>query len=70
VAHMCNPSYSGEGAQEDTSSKPAQANSSQDSISKIHHKKRTGRMAQGIVPEFKPKILKKSKYSIKFTQLR
>jgi hypothetical protein len=35
VAHTCNPSYSGGRDQEDHSSKPAQANSSQDPISKI-----------------------------------
>jgi hypothetical protein len=34
VAHACNPSYSGSGDQEDHGSKPAQANSSQDPISK------------------------------------
>jgi hypothetical protein len=41
VEHTCNPSYSGGRDQEDR--KPAQANSSQDPISKkkkkIHHKK-------------------------------
>jgi hypothetical protein len=41
VAHTCNPSYSGGRDQEDHGSKPAQANSSQDLISKInHHKKK------------------------------
>jgi hypothetical protein len=34
VAHICNPSYSGGRDQEDHSSKPARANSSQDSNSK------------------------------------
>jgi hypothetical protein len=35
VAHVCNLSYSGGTDQEDQGSKPAQANSSQDPISKI-----------------------------------
>jgi hypothetical protein len=34
VAHTCNPSYSGSRDQEDLGLKPAQANSSQDPISK------------------------------------
>jgi hypothetical protein len=34
VAHVCNPSYSGGRDQEDHGLKPAQANSSQDLISK------------------------------------
>jgi hypothetical protein len=34
VAHACNPSYSGERDQEDCGLKPAQANSSRDSILK------------------------------------
>jgi hypothetical protein len=34
VAHACNPSYSGGRDQKDCSSKPAQANSFQDPISK------------------------------------
>jgi hypothetical protein len=34
VAHTCNPNYSGGRDQEDRGSKPAQANSSQDPISK------------------------------------
>jgi NADPH-dependent ferric siderophore reductase len=34
VAHACNPSHSGGGDQEDCSSKPARANSSQDPILK------------------------------------
>jgi hypothetical protein len=33
VTHACNPSYSGGSDQEDHGSKPAQANSLQDSIS-------------------------------------
>jgi hypothetical protein len=39
VAHACNPSYSGVRDQEDQGSKPAQANSSQDPISKIPKKR-------------------------------
>jgi hypothetical protein len=39
VASACNPSYSGGTDQEDCSSKPAWANSSQDPISKIPNKK-------------------------------
>jgi hypothetical protein len=54
VAHTCNLSYSVGRDQEDWGSKPAQANSSQDPISKKnHHKKRAGRLAQGVGPEFK-----------------
>jgi hypothetical protein len=34
VAHVCNPSYSGRRVQEDCSSNPVQANSSQDPTSK------------------------------------
>jgi hypothetical protein len=40
VDHACNPSYSGGRDQEDLGSKPTQANSLQDPISKkTHHKK-------------------------------
>jgi hypothetical protein len=40
MAHACNPGYSGGRDQEDYSSKPAQANSSRDPISKkICHKR-------------------------------
>jgi hypothetical protein len=53
VAHVCNPSYSVGRDQEDHSSKPAQANSLQDSILKIPSQKRVGGMAQGEDPEFK-----------------
>jgi hypothetical protein len=34
VAHACNPSYSGGSNQEDHTSKPVQARSSQDPVSK------------------------------------
>jgi hypothetical protein len=41
--HSCHPSYSGVRDQENQGSKPAQANSSQDSIlKKTHHKKGVG----------------------------
>jgi hypothetical protein len=42
VAHTCNPSYSGGRDQEDGSSKPAQADSSQDPISKNASQKKKG----------------------------
>jgi hypothetical protein len=55
VAHDCNPSYSGVSDQEDRGSKPAQANSLRDPISKKPiTKKRAGGVAQGVGPEFKP----------------
>jgi hypothetical protein len=46
VAHACNPSYSGGRDQEDQGLKPACANSSQDSISKMPNTKKAGRVAQ------------------------
>jgi hypothetical protein len=42
VAHTCNPSYSRGRDQEDRGSKPAQANSSCDPISKIPNTKMAG----------------------------
>jgi hypothetical protein len=59
VAHACNPSYSGGRDQEDLSSKPTQANSSQDPILKNPSQKRTGGVAQSKGPEFKPQYHKK-----------
>jgi hypothetical protein len=57
VAHACNLSYSGGRDQEDHCSKPAQANSSWDPISKkTHHKQ-----AQDVGPQFKPLYCKKKK---------
>jgi hypothetical protein len=56
VAYSYNPSYSGGRDQEDCGSKPAQANSSQDPVSKKLTQKRTGGMAQEVGPEFKPQI--------------
>jgi hypothetical protein len=61
VVHACNPTYSGGRDQEDCGLKPVQANSSQDPISKNLHKNRTGRVAQGEGPEFKPQCCKKKK---------
>jgi hypothetical protein len=62
VAHACNPSYSGGRDQEDCSSKPAQANSSQDPISKIPNtKKWAGGVAHGVGSEFKTQYCKKKK---------
>jgi hypothetical protein len=56
VAHACNPSYLGGRDQKDHGSKPAQANSSQDPISKKKKitKNGGGGVAQGVGPEFKP----------------
>jgi hypothetical protein len=60
VAHTCNPSYSGGRDQEDRGSKPAQANSSGDPISKkIFHKKK------GLVQWLKVKALSSSPSSAK-----
>jgi hypothetical protein len=55
VAHTYNPSYSGGRNQENHSSKPAQVNS------ETLHKNRTGGVAQGEDPEFKPQCQKKKK---------
>jgi hypothetical protein len=46
VAHTCNPSHLGECNPEDRGSRPAQANISQDPISKVTRAKWTGGMAQ------------------------
>jgi hypothetical protein len=60
VAHTCNPSHSGGRGQEGLSSKPAQANSSQDPISKNPtQKKRAGGVAQDVDLEFKCQYHKK-----------
>jgi hypothetical protein len=70
MAHTCNPSYSGSRDQEDHGSKPAQANSSTDPISKTPNlKKRAGGVAQVVDclpthvqrPEFKPQYHQKTK---------
>jgi hypothetical protein len=61
IAQACSLGYSG-GRDKDCSSKPAQANSSWDTISKkAYHKKRAGGVTQGVVPEFKPEYCKKKK---------
>jgi hypothetical protein len=61
---MPSPSYSGGRDQEDHGSKPVQANSSKDPISKkkkiTHKKKRAGGVTQGVGPEFKPQYQKES----------
>jgi hypothetical protein len=54
VAHPRNPSYSGGRDQEDHGSKPVQANSLRDPISKNPSQKRAGEVTQGVGPEFKP----------------
>jgi hypothetical protein len=61
VVHAYNSSFSGGRDQEDCSSKPAQANSFRDPISKkpfTHKKKRVGGVAQGVDPELKPQYCK------------
>jgi hypothetical protein len=60
VTHFYNPSYSEGRDLEDCSLKPAQANSSQDPISKnIPSQKWAGGVVQGAGPEFKPQYQKK-----------
>jgi hypothetical protein len=61
VAHACNTSCSRGRDQEDHSSKPAQANGSQDPILKMPTTKRAGGVVEGVVPEFKPQYQKKKK---------
>jgi hypothetical protein len=58
VVHTCNPNYSGGEDQEDCGSKPAQANSVQDPISKNPSQKKAGGVAQSEGPEFKPQYRK------------
>jgi hypothetical protein len=72
--HTCNPSYSA--GRDQDGSKPARANSLnslQNPISKTLHKNRSGRVAQGEGPEFKPQYLKKKKklcsFSVSFSQI-
>jgi hypothetical protein len=52
---LANPSYSGSRDQEDHSSKPAWAKSSQDPLSKNPSQKRDGGVAQGVGPEYQKK---------------
>jgi hypothetical protein len=61
VAHICNPSYSGGRDQEDYGSKPAQANSSQDPISKKPILKRADGGAKGVGLRSSPSNRKKKK---------
>jgi hypothetical protein len=61
VAHAYNPSYSGSRDQEDRSSKPAWAKSSEDPISKNLSQKRAVGVAIGVGPEFKLQYWKKKK---------
>jgi hypothetical protein len=61
VAHTCNPSYTGGREEEDCSSKPAQANSSERTYFKTTLHKKAGRVAEGVSPEFKPQYRKKIK---------
>jgi hypothetical protein len=56
-----NLSYSRGRDQEDRSSKPVRANSWQDPISRIPITERTGGVAQGEGPKFKPQYCKKKK---------
>jgi hypothetical protein len=64
VAHSCNPSYSGGKDQEDCSSKPAQANGSQDPISKkTHHKKGLVEWLKVLALSSNPSTAKKKKKS-------
>jgi hypothetical protein len=66
VAHTCNPGHSGGREQENHSSKPAQANSSQNSISKKKKitKKGAGGVAPSVDPEFKPQYQREKKKKI------
>jgi hypothetical protein len=61
VAHACNPSYSAGRDQENHGSKPTQANSSRDLISKQAIIERAG---GGIGPEFKPQHQAKKKKNL------
>jgi hypothetical protein len=54
VVHTCNPSYSGDGDQEDHGAKQARANSLREpNLKKNLSQKRAGGVAQGIGPESK-----------------
>jgi hypothetical protein len=65
VAHTYNPSSSGGRYQQDHSSKPAQANSSRDSIwKKSHHKKQLVEWLK-VGPKFKPQYNNKKKAGAK-----
>jgi hypothetical protein len=59
VDHACNASYSGGRDQEDCGLKPAWGNSSWAPILKKNPSlKRAGGVAQGVGPEFKPRLKK------------
>jgi hypothetical protein len=66
VTHTCNSSFSGGRDQEDRGLKPGH-NSSRDPISKILNTKKSGGVAQGVGPEFKPQYCKKSVYIYIYT---
>jgi hypothetical protein len=59
VAHTCNPSYSGGRAQEDHSSKPAQANTLRDTISEKTLEKKGWWRGLRCRPRVQASILKK-----------
>jgi hypothetical protein len=61
MTHACNPSYSGGRDLEDQGSNPAWANSLWYSTGINPSQKRTGGVAQGEGPEFKPQYYKKKK---------
>jgi hypothetical protein len=61
VAHAYNPCYSGGKDQEDHSSKPAQANSSQDPILQIPNTKSVSGVAQGVALSSSPSTANKTK---------
>jgi hypothetical protein len=68
VVHACNPIYSGGRDQEDHGLKPAWGNSLWDPIPKNLSQKRTGGVAQGVEPEFKPQYCKKKKKALALYQ--
>jgi hypothetical protein len=61
VAHTCNSSYSRGRDQEDRGWMPTRANNPQDPTSKKTHHKKSGGLAQGVGPEFKPQYYKEKK---------
>jgi hypothetical protein len=61
VPFACNPSYSGGRDQKNRGSKPAWANSSQDSVSKNRSQKRAGGTAQGVGLSSNSRTAKKKK---------
>jgi hypothetical protein len=60
-SHACNLSYSEGRDQEACHPKPAPGKTTRPSLKTIQHKKRASRVAQGLVPEFKPQYQKKKK---------